>query len=299
MFDTIIVPLDGSSTAEVALPYAEELAGRLGAELVLVFVTEPNDHRSGNIIQCYLENTVQKAEKAAAKFITGTGFNQPESRTILLNGNPAEEIINFAENQKGSLIVMATHGQSGPNTRWALGSVVDKVIKATTTPVNIIRAAGDKTAVHEAVHLEKILVPLDGSKESEATLPYAKELARLLKAEVTLLKVNEFNYEVMSMEQVKALDEARKSAEYYLDKLTDDFRQSGIKTECVAIEGAAGAAAEEINKYTRENPTDVVIMATHGRSGPRRWLLGSVANKVMLEGNTPIIMVRTPGTVKG
>src|SRR4030042_862923 len=81
---------------------------------------------------------------------------------------------------------MATHGQSG-FTRWALGSVADKVVRATIRPVTIIRAQGAKPAVHEKGYLSHILAPVDLSKESEAVMPYLEEFASALKAEVTFL----------------------------------------------------------------------------------------------------------------
>ena len=122
----IIVPLDGSELAEVALPFAEESVGRTGSELILIFVKDLNDNRSSRMLESYLEKIAETAKVEAEKYQKDPGGEPVSVRWEILNGNPAEEIIAFANKEDGSRIIMATHGQSG-FTRWALGSVADKV----------------------------------------------------------------------------------------------------------------------------------------------------------------------------
>ena len=133
MFEKIIVPLDGSELAEVALPYAEEIAGRMGSDLILLYVKEPNETRSQHMLQCYLESIASTAKAGAEKYLAESGTKKINIETKILTGNPAEEIINFADSTEGAKVIMATHGQSGI-TRWALGSVADKVTRATVRP---------------------------------------------------------------------------------------------------------------------------------------------------------------------
>ena len=108
MLEKAIVPLDGSATAEVALPYAEEFTGKTGAELILLFVKEPQDYRSENILQCYLDNVALKAKEVARIYFTESGIKELKVSTKILTGNPAEEILNFSENNPNSKIIMAT-----------------------------------------------------------------------------------------------------------------------------------------------------------------------------------------------
>jgi nucleotide-binding universal stress UspA family protein len=227
------------------------------------------------------------------KFLAESGLKAIKTSTQILTGNPADEIINFAEKQPGCHIIMSTHGQSGTGTRWALGSVVDKVVRATTVPIGLIRAAGDKPAVHEPIHLTEILVPLDGSKEGEAVLPFVREMAKRLKGKVTTMQVGIMDYMIVNVANLKALEEKRESIKKYLEKVTQEFQSSGIPAQYVYKENE-GDAAREVNQYTIDNRVDVVVMATHGHSGVRKWMLGSVTNKVMMEGNTPLVLVRTP-----
>lgn len=296
MLSKSIVPLDGSQLAEVALPYAEESAGRVGAEIILVTVRQPHDERSQYMLECYLDKIAEMAKTGAAKY-QEAGAKPTAVRTKVLYGNPAEEIISFADKEEDSRIIMATHGQSGL-TRWALGSVADKVTRATIRPITLIRAAGARPVVHEKGSLAKILAPVDGSKGSEVILPFLEQYAGAYKAEVTFFHVVTFlhvmtieGYTISreNIEQLKAMIDSRKA---YLEKLADSFKKKGIKASYQILE-SKGDVADEINSYTQANYTDVIVMATHGQSGPRRWVLGSVANKVLREGNTPLTLIRT------
>jgi len=288
----IIVPLDGSELAEVVLPFAEEVVGRTGSELILISVRELNDSRSLRMLQSYLEKIAETAKVNAEKYQKYPGGEPVNVRWEILKGNPAEEIVAFTNKEDESRIMMATHGQSG-FTRWALGSVADKVSRVINRPITLIRAKGSRPAVHERGFFNKILAPLDGSKESELTIPDVEELARSMEADVTLLQVVKLENAIVSYMGVKGIESLKASAKDYLEQLTARMQNKGISTKYVMIE-TRGDIAEEINSYTAQNYIDLVVMATHGRSGPRRWVLGSVANKVLNEGNTPIMLIRTP-----
>jgi nucleotide-binding universal stress UspA family protein len=288
----IIVPLDGSELAEVVLPFAEEVVGRTGSELILISVRELNDSRSLRMLQSYLEKIAETAKVNAEKYQKYPGGEPVNVRWEILKGNPAEEIVAFANKEDESRIMMATHGQSG-FTRWALGSVADKVSRVINRPITLIRAKGSRPAVHDRGFFNKILAPLDGSKESEVTIPDVEELARNMEADVTLLQVVKLENAIVSYMGIKGIESLKASAKDYLEQLTASMQNKGVSTKYVMIE-TRGDIAEEINNYTAQNYIDLVVMATHGRSGPRRWVLGSVANKVLNEGNTPIMLIRTP-----
>jgi nucleotide-binding universal stress UspA family protein len=298
VLEKVIVPMDGSSTAEVALPYAEEFAARTGAELILLFVKEANDYRSENILQAYLDNLAQKAKEKAqekAKAITeDQAGGDLDVKTQILTGKPAEEIINFAENQKGSRIIMATHGQSGIGTRWALGSVANKVVRGSSRPITLIRALQDRPEFHIKGTLRKILATVDGTPEGEASLPYVKDIAQKLKAEVEFLHVMGKELVTYKMIEVPISEERKKAAKEYLEKLVNDFKKSGIAAS-YAIEETRGDIAAEIVEYTQKHYIDLVIMAAQGHTGFKYWGIGSVTNKVINEGNAPVMVVKAEG----
>ena len=148
------------------------MASRLGSELILLLIKDSQDNRSEHLLNCYLQDRMQAVKEASAPYLKESGDKELKVQIKILTGHPANEIINFAENIPGSQIIMATHGQSGVGTRWPLGSIAEKVVQATTHPVGLIRAEGDKPAVRRPLRLKKILAPLDGSKGSQTSLPY-------------------------------------------------------------------------------------------------------------------------------
>jgi nucleotide-binding universal stress UspA family protein len=152
MYDRILVPLDGSELAECVLPHVEMLATTCGAkEVVLVSVTErvPGfrvmDDSSQPLGERLVPEAVGKEEKQAQKYL-GKIAKTLEAKGIkvsteVLMGKPAEEIIIYSHRMNCDLIIMASHGRSGLS-RWAHGSVADRVFKATTVPILMIKAKG-------------------------------------------------------------------------------------------------------------------------------------------------------------
>jgi nucleotide-binding universal stress UspA family protein len=300
MFEKILVPLDGSELAEIVLPYAEELAGKLGSEIVLVYVSEsahdPDESKHMN----YLQKIVQITRDGAGTYADNRGSAPAvQVKSVILTGYPAEEIVNYADREGIGLIVMATHGQSGIKL-WALGSVAEKVVRATERPVVLIRARGARPDVKEKGILNKVLVALDGSAEGEAIVPYIEELALKLKAEVVLFHVlakgyqNSYNYVPLTDKQIES-DKAL--ATDYLNKVEARLKEKGIAVEKrLSIGIIFGNAAELIIQFDKEVQADLLAMTTHGRSGVERWSFGSVAEKVLQAGTTPLLLVRSPGT---
>jgi nucleotide-binding universal stress UspA family protein len=299
MYEKILVPLDGSELAEVALPYAEELAGKLGSEVILLHVCESAEAQYHHMHQLYIQKMVAATKRGAKKYLEKPDAEAIKVRSAILDGHPAEQIVDFAEEQGIDLIVIATHGWSGIR-RWVMGSVADKVVRATKRPVALIRAKGVHHHVFEEGTMNKTLLPLDGSKESEAVIPYVEELASKLKGEVVLLHVvppaspvYAIPGETAQLPYTQAEVELLKvDAESYLEKVANALKDKHIK---VRSEVRVGNTAHEIVKLADEVHADLVAMSTHGWSGITRWALGSTADKVLNGGNTPLLLVSSPG----
>ena len=213
----------------------------------------------------------------------------------------AEEILDYAEEEKISLIIMATHGRTGIR-RWALGSTADKVIRAAKCPVMVIRA---NLNVPETIKLSNILVTLDESKESEIVLPHIESLASRLEASVTLLHVVVPPYHIYPITEgigyyggegiVKVpftdaeVKPIKEKAQEYLQKVCDKLMDKGVKTKLAV---RVGSAADEIIGAAQEIGADLVAMATHGESGFSRWEFGSITDKVLHASSTPLLLVR-------
>lgn len=290
MYEKILVPLDGSELAEVTLVYAPGLAARLHSSITLVYVTSPGDVTSPYMYECYLKETAQRTKAAAEKRAAETGNGEIKVDYKVLKGDAAEEIVDYANKAKIDLIVMSTQGRSGVK-RWALGNVANKVSRATRKQVFLVRAKGAKTDVN-IVGLSKVLVPVDGSRESEYILRYVTHMATELDLEVTLLHV--WALTIAPPNVVKQLDKERKHRENYLKRLEARLKQKGVNVNSVLKETFTGEEAEEIIKLAEEGGFSLVAMTTHGRSGVGRWIFGSNAEKVLAEGSTPLLLVRPP-----
>jgi nucleotide-binding universal stress UspA family protein len=212
-------------------------------------------------------------------------------------GNAEDTIIDRAAADKSMLVAMATHGRSGIR-RFLLGSVAEKVLRGTANPLLLIRAAEDATSTGEAT-LRSIIVPLDGSEVAEGVLPMAAHLAKSLDLKIELFRAYHIPYNVYAGDEgfyAAKYDGLLKSvsdeAKEYLDKKAGELKRLGATTvDCVTKEGFA---ADEIIGLGRKTADSLIAMSSHGRSGVKRWVLGSVAETVVRHSSDPVLIAR-PG----
>ena len=292
MYEKILVPLDGSKLAEVALPHANELARKLGSKITLVSVlpvgSESDDNKYHHSHRFYMQEMVKTIKQQAINV-----------ESVILTGAPAEEIVNYADREDISLIVMGTRGQSGIK-RWVLGSIADKVVSATTRPVALITTDDTETSVRGKDLLSKALVILDGTAEAEAVIPYVEDLGSKLDIEVVLLRLVEqaFMYyesaDDLSYVPVskKEMNSRRAKARRYLTKLASLLESKGIIVRVKVV--TKGNSAETIIKVASQTDAGLIVMSTRGRSGISRWIFGSVRDEIVNIGNVLVLLVRPP-----
>jgi nucleotide-binding universal stress UspA family protein len=277
MYERIIVPLDGSKLAEAALPYAEELAAKMDSYISLVTVLTPEDAGKEAQNQAYLTKVADVTRYHAEKYIKHKDNESIKVLTSTLTGDPAEEIIKYASKIPYQLIIMASHGRSGLN-RWAVGSVADKIVRANISqPVMLIRAKESRSDIREKRILKKALVPLDGSVGSEAVMPYITKMAAKLQMELTLFEVIQKN------------NHATSDAEKYLQNWCDNLIKDGAAAK---YDVSTGSVADQIINFSDEYAFDLVAMTTQAKTSLNFWTLGSVAQKVFLGGNTPLLLIK-------
>ncbi|MFH1639177.1 MAG: universal stress protein [Chloroflexota bacterium] len=306
MYQKILVPLDGSSSAEIALPYAEEIAARIGSEIILakvfesaaaeiilvkVFESSPSD--MDRLYRSYLEHVTERVRQEMKDWQPGKEANV---HFEVLLGKPATEILRCADKRNMDLIVMASRGSSGEGS-WLLGNIAAKILQAAQCPILLIRAPAEVEALRQKRLVKRVLVPLDGSDLGEAAVPCAEALARTLDAEIVLFQVIEPPVTTRPVPQLGMTREALQEYEEqtkplslaYLDSVAGPLGDGGIKISTAA---GFGYPADQIIDYTRANAIDIIAMSTHGRSGIRRWVFGSVTDKVLHAGDTPVLVVR-------
>jgi nucleotide-binding universal stress UspA family protein len=309
MYRSILVPLDGSPLSERALPLARDLARRTGAALHLAHVhiihTAPLYTAGLPLADTGADERACESERAYLKALAEQLRIETDIpvETVLLDGaitdSVADLIAAHAREQRIDLAVMTTHGRGGLARFW-LGSVADELVRRLTMPVLLLRP-DDAAATANALKLpRRILVPLDGSANAEAVLPYALALGQAAQAEYTLLRVVE---PVMVARPAPVAPVVREYDDDLIDKLRIDAQ---IYLEQIAARLAAQApaarievvvapqAATAILEEAQQDRIDVIAMATHGRRGLARVLLGSVADKVLRGAMSPVMLYRPP-----
>jgi nucleotide-binding universal stress UspA family protein len=300
---TLLVPLDGSPVATVALPYARAIAQALDASIQLLAVIEPqprglarSEHRAAQIEQMEQE-FLDAALNAAAAQLRAEGL---VATTHLVRGDPAAAILDAAKDESVAMVIMGTHGRGGVD-RWGVGSVADQVMRRNTKPTLLVRLpytpASGQTPIR-SVALRRLLVPLDGSPLAEAALPLATELATATGAQLVLLRVEPWltvgsaPYGAVA-EFTKMEDEAAAAAANYLAAVRQRL-PAGLSVDTVVLRGRPTTSLVDFALYEQ---VDLVIMTTHGRGGLRRLVLGSVADHVVRAG-VPALLIPPQAVVE-
>jgi nucleotide-binding universal stress UspA family protein len=309
VFRSILVPLDGSDFGEHALPLAVGLARRLGAALELVHVHMPvwGMHRELGVP--YDESLDREMKEQERAYIQGVverlaAIAQVSPGSTLLDGAVVDAIIRHAAAVSADLLIMTTHAR-GPMARFWLGSVADLLVRQATIPVLLVRPEESTRDLATEQVLRRILIPLDGSDPAERVLEPALALCAATNIEFTLLRVvkpmTPASYDPASgrisglrpslLDQLQTLD-LRQTAEAqdYLDRVAERLRARPltVQTHVVSHEQPATAILE----YASAHGADTIALATHGRGGLKRLLLGSVADKVIRGASAPVLVYR-------
>lgn len=286
MFHRILVPLDGTAGGEQALPPAEYLARETASMLLLARiapVTKWNAAGSGRLVwPPVYENAVATEEEQARAYLTSLALDMNKRglrvETYVQYGEPTDELLALDAQTDVDVIVMASHARSGA-ARLALGSLADHLVRYGKAPVMIVRNRG---ASHDAVHLDHGVVPLDGSPIAAGALEMVIQLAGVVIHRVTLVRA------VDPTAPSSEAEDARRYLEAIREQLLERVGRQDFVVESRLL---YGDAAQQILEYTR-NEGDLIVMATHGRTGLQRWALGSVAERVVHDVMIPLILVR-------
>jgi nucleotide-binding universal stress UspA family protein len=270
VFERMLLPLDGSAAAEAALPVARLLAGP-AAEVILLRAVGPavtDVHVSFDP-----QGAVEEARAYLSAVQTRLGVRGVAVRSCAVAGDPGPAILAAVERERATLVAMSTHGRTGLS-RLVFGSVAEGVVRASRVPVLLVRAGAPVPA-----GVRRVLVPLDGSARSARILDPAMALSRVFGAHLLLFHV-------------------------FPRGPGPGDPQMPLREACAALDRAAlpydaeffsGDPADEIGKAVREFSIDLVAMATHGRTGLARAVLGSVTEAVLRHASCPMLVLRSAG----
>lgn len=292
MTRTVIVPLDGSESSEIALPIARQLRDRLGGGLKLLSVVEVNAEFDAWIETApfSLEEELDSWLEERRNYLNELAAQQGDDvETVIRVGRPVGEIRGYVEECGSSIVVMASHGRSGIQ-QVVLGSVAMSVVHDMHMPVVIVHMQDEGEPVPAS--LDSVLLPTDGSKFGESVIDEALEILGEPKPVLRLVQVLEHpdwaHRSVNAGLVSQYLEAGREMSEQYLEQLADKLRERGYEAHA---ELRSGGAAEGILEAAREHRSDLIAMATHGRGSVGRLILGSVAQRVLNRATVPLLLI--------
>ncbi len=275
MLDHILIPLDGSELSERIVPEVLPLLRKQGASVRVLYV-----QGTGAGIRAYVHDECGRRQiHRVCALLESQGV---DAVPALRAGDPAEQILRFADPTPPALIALSTHGRSGLD-RLLHGSVAEEVLRHAGCPVLTANPhALPPLEPTRPVRFERILVPTDGSDRSRDILPAVREWARALDLEVTVMHVLHSRYGDVDPEAIAA-------------EFAEPLRRSGLRVKTLA---ESGEPAERILRVAAAERFDLIALTTHGRTGLARLLYGSVTEEVLRSGACPVLVVRaTAGVV--
>lgn len=321
MFKRILVPLDGSKGAERAIPVAARIARTSGASIVFIHVVPApatlGTFGTGLHGTVAVEPEVEVTEKDLAdadnylETITtayASDLAGLKTETDVATGATSPTIFLAARDEYVDLIVMYSHGETGLK-RWIFGSVAQEAVRHSPVPVLVLNEQGMDPFTAETSHPLRVLVPLDGSALAETALEPAAQLIAALappaKSEVHLLCVVDLPSAYGKMKSQAYIsdsmqEEARHEVEKYVKGVTERLREGPFATfklnitSSVAVStGVAGTIIKQAEQAAGGSARfDMIAMATHGRGGLRRLIMGSVTEHILGFTKLPLLIVR-------
>jgi nucleotide-binding universal stress UspA family protein len=300
MYRSILVPVDGSTFSEHALPVAARIAHRAGAHLQLVRVipSGPLEDLFVSAGERYPWDEGRKYLRRAADQVEARTGVRPAVR--LLGGPVADTLCEYATLHGPDLVVMTTHARR-PLPRFWLGSVADELASRLAMPLLLVRPNGEAPD-WAAPPPKNMLIALDGSPWAEGALGPAVELGRLTGASYTLLgavspPMAAFDLPVYGTGLIdeSALEGVEGVMRDYLEGAARRLREEGLEVRTRVVPEGRPAAA--ILAEAEAQPCDLIALATHGRRGLSRLFLGSVADKVVRGASASVLLCRPPAPV--
>ena len=298
MFKKILVPLDGSKTAEAVIPFAREIASRCGAELLFVAAVQEASVWDAALSVRGLGRETEIATDYLATVEKDVGGEGQKASTQVLDGDAAEAVLAAVDDSGVDLIAISTHGRSGIS-RWLFGSVATHILESVSVPLLVLRPKEGEDRGAPGPVVKKILVPLDSSELAMSILPVVEEFAKTMGASLVLYHSVAPLAPYPGFEAVGAaaisetIEEMQRQAKEILARAAKEVKSRGVEATTVV---SLGAAVDGVLSAARELNVDLIAIATHGRSGLGRVVLGSVADSVIRRSaDVPCLVIRPTG----
>lgn len=297
MISHILVPLDGSALAECVLPHVRAITPVTKARITLMHVLEHPDSRNGSLAVDPLGWHMQKqeAQRYLDEQVERLRNSGLEATHVILEGKPAEAIIEYARTNAADLIALSTHGRTGLSG-WNVSSVVQKVLLRAYRSILLVRAYSAEEATE--ISYRRLFVPSDCSTRGEYILPFAISLAQFHHARIILGTVIEkptviqrlpLTEEEMTLANRISEINQRTAAHCHKQILTQ-LSLKGIEAETHV--SVADHATGALHDMVEEVKADLVMLVAHGDTGERRWPYGSITTSLIAHGNVPLMIIQ-------
>jgi len=331
MFNRILVPLDGSTLAERAIPHAEEFARIFGANIILLQVLEPTSfHENPKAVdplswqihkaeaELYMQRiTMKLRENLGEGVTTDIDVNKTRVTYSIREGKTAENIVTFAHSENIDLLVISTHG-SGGLTRWNMSSVTQKVINMIYLPVLIVRAYNKPMIGPNKMHYRSILLPIDSSRRAESALSAGVALARgdISKGFESSVNTSEQQPPTAPFVETKLILAAvikppeipiPEPYPFEIEKLSQELMQVSrlavgnylyemkerlpVSCEARVLEKISVTSALQ-EIASNDEEIDLVVLCAHGYTGQSAWPYGSVARNYIEHGTKTVLVIQ-------
>lgn len=285
MYDSILLPVDGSEHTAKIVHHAAELAQWAEATIQVVFVADTTQDSVTVVDGTVVDALEQEGETIVADVAETLETLGVEHGTDVVQGSPAPTIVDYAERYDYDLIVLPTHGRTGIS-RYLLGSVTEKVVRLSDVPVLTARIQPDEQLTFP---YENILIPTDGSPASTAATRHGLALAATLDATVHVLSVVDDSSLGPDVRSALSADELEHPATEAVEDVVTEADEYDLAHVQTYVEH--GPPAEVIREHIETSEIHAVVMGSSGRRGVDRILLGSVAEKTVRSAPVPVITV--------
>jgi nucleotide-binding universal stress UspA family protein len=296
MFKNILVPLDGSPLAENVLPHTVALAQAFEARCTLLRVleTEQEGEQVQSVDALYWRIRTAETQAYLKKQADDLASIGLQADQVVLEGQAAERIIEFAQDNDVDLIVLSSHGRSGLS-RWNVSGIVRKTVQSAGISTMITRAYQPVDARLTDLRYERLLLPLDGSQRAECVLSAVTTLTRYHEARLMVARVivapemprrAPLTREEMELTE-RVIELNRHAATHYLDQL-----ESQLPIEFEPHLLVSDHVAARLHEFVMNQEIDLVVMSAHGYSGRRNWPYGCIATSFIEYGTTPLLIVQ-------
>lgn len=297
MMEHILVPLDGSSLAECVLPHVIAIAAATNAHITLIHVLEHSDIENGDLPVDPLGWRLQKQKSQAyleriAEVLKNDGL---AADYVILEGQPAKSIIEYAHTNPVDLIVLSTHGHTGLSD-WNVSSVVEKVISRSFRSILLVPAYASDPSVKRKY--ERLFICCDGSTRAEYILPTAIGLAQFHGSQLVFGTVIQRPQIIqrfpLSDKDKKLIDQItnrnEKNTQRYHKQLVAQLSMKGLDVETLVA--TSDHPVSTLHDMVADAKADLVLMVAHGGTGEQHWPYGSMAVSFIEHGSTPLLILQ-------